>query len=188
MFLKMLCGFVIMVVFSGCGPDSPQKIAWDEEVLLSDGRTIQVHRMEEYKVLSEIGGPTTAIPIALSIESRDPRLSFSPWSAPYEPILLDIDPGSGDVVIVATSGDCEIWKRGGRPVPPYWVFKFRNGAWTEVKLSDDLIGRKANLLLQIFSADKQKISLMEKSKSNSNPKLFRRLKSVATNLPRACRY
>ena len=67
------------------------------------------------------------------------------WSAVLVPILLYHDAGAQQWVIVATTSNCETWRRNGSPFPLYWEFQISNGRWVQTKLSEASIGRKTNL-------------------------------------------
>ncbi len=74
-------------------------------------------------------------------------------------------------MLVATTINCSAWRTGGGPLPPYWEYRLRGGAWITVPLSATSIGRKANLFVvydEPLPADYLKVAQKEQIEREVN--------------------
>jgi len=119
---------------------SPTTLTWKEEVGLEDGRTLLVTR----RVVLVRGGNIGERP---DVE-RERRLTFThpttgqiiTWEngdtlgSRVRPKLLDFD---GDrPVLVAVAQSNTDYSLLGCPTPPYIVFRYENGTWTRIPVTD----------------------------------------------------
>jgi hypothetical protein len=118
---------------------------WTEQVQLSDGRIIEI---EQRTVGERVGpwGSGEALPISNRIRFKASFSNAPEWEDVRVPILLDLDPRNGEVVIICTSNDSRVWEGHARPTPPYWQFRLHEGRWIEQPLDIDFFGRDANLI------------------------------------------
>jgi hypothetical protein len=143
-------------VFIGCG-NSPSRadLSWIEPVQLASGEELKVRRHVIVRQERAFGGGfASAAVYDTSTVSLDPSIpQFPVWNAPIVPIYLDKDPGTAEWIIIASSDSCDIWLRNGRPRPPYWAFRLRDGAWLRDAIPKEFIGRKANLFVGLQVTD-----------------------------------
>lgn len=157
---------VVGVSMSACGPGSER---WQEEVKLSDGRTI----VAEGEMLSERGGgewasnPSGTKPKEYRIRFAEPAGSgqmvewrttkVSPGTWPEIPLILDVEAAQPIVFSsVAISNGCEIYSK----------YRYRNGAWAEEALPEQFEQRTTNLLLKIGADMPKFVNLETKRKIN----------------------
>ena len=164
--LKVLIAIFLMYWLLDCGG---VKVNWSEEVLLSSGKTLFVKRSVQGKKMGELGASSGwyTTEESLTIDAREIGL-FSPpeWRTAYKPVVLDYDEANHEWFIVATFSVCQGWYDLGRPALPYVEYRVSEGGiWRTVPLSQDLIGRKRNMLTDVRSGGKKKkISLRDKSR------------------------
>lgn len=136
-----------LTVFSGC---TAKVFTWNEEVQLDSGQIIVVRRsisFKEYQPIGGVGG-SDILDSTLVIESLAIPGAPDKWSdPPLIPMIFDRDKQSNEWFIVATFNMCTAWYDLGRPKLPYVEFRYRHGQWVRQSLSDQLIGRRANLLV-----------------------------------------
>jgi hypothetical protein len=126
--------------------------SWTEDVALDDGRVIVIDRYVKLKQSNALGGGAySSTDLESKLTFRDEMSALPAWSVPLVPIVLFHDQPAGEWVIVATTGNCDTWYEHGKPLPPYWEYRLRNGKWLESKLSKASIGRKSNLFFDYES-------------------------------------
>jgi len=119
---------------------SPTTLTWKEEVALEDGRTLLVTR----RVVMVRGGNLGERP---DVE-QERRLTFThpttgqvitwengdTFGSRVHPKLLDFDGDRPVLVTVAQSGGD--YSLLGCPTPPYIVFRYENGIWNRIPITD----------------------------------------------------
>lgn len=143
--MKRLPAIVIVALgFAWLSFSRSKTVEWDEEVPLSTGETILVHRADVYKGGSEPGNPFKS---GWWIKNRrfdffwrGQKYSYDSSSfAGGDPMLLYIYPSEQIVALVAYSKDCQ--KAG------YAEFRWMNGEWVvQQNLNPALIGLPRNLM------------------------------------------
>lgn len=181
--LGVMLWMLIVLLVSGCEWYGPKTRDWEEEVLLDDGSTIRIKRHVEFVDNNSLSGDAySAVETSATLEFPK-KMNLPAWSAPLRPLLVYRD--EGQWVIVSASTSCEVWRRRGRPSPPYWEYRLTDGAWSEVPLSRHSVGRVPNLFFSYYKrplvlitpkstqAQLQVFGLSDKyTKINSDPKDF----------------
>jgi hypothetical protein len=152
---KHLCNGTLAVIFvtllfTSCSNRVPSELSWTEEVRLSDGRTIVVARAVGLRDDTTVGGPGEIATTRSQVRALEPPGLFPAWSAPLMVQLLDVSLASGEMVLIAHAYTCESWIAIGRP--PYStrvMYVARGGRWEMQPLSQEFIGRKANMLMRV---------------------------------------
>lgn len=165
--LTALVAFVLVASMSACGARSEK---WQEEVKLSDGRTIVTER----EILFEGGGgewatnPKGIKPKKYRIRFADPAGSgqMIEWRSsktdegrwPEIPLALDEESGQPTIFsLVAVSIGCEVYSK----------YVYRNGAWVEDVLPEKFEQHATNLFLRIGTDMPKFINLETKRKINT---------------------
>jgi hypothetical protein len=159
-------------------------LRWTEPVILKSGGNVQIKRhveMWHHRALG--GGFSSATQFKTSsIELVENGVSVSIWDAPMVPMVLDKDPATNEWILVAGSDGCDIWVRNGRPRPPYWAFRLRDGRWYRDAIPESFVGRPANLLVEYdVSDDSDKLDAQISARKQSqatNPKHPRQYDSI----------
>ena len=136
---------VMVLCLCACRPTA----SWNEDVQLSTGQVIQVRRTIEWVRSNPVGD-------ADIWGVRVTRLTFPlasgqviSWSAVSEKaMVLDYDKAAAEYFIVTAPTRCSVWRKSGKPKPPYFEYRLRGKRWQRVRLTPNLIDRTANLLLQ----------------------------------------
>lgn len=119
----------------GLGGDS-----WKEEVLLHDGQTMIVERLQSYGGRSELGqsGPIREHAISFRLPGSDKPIT---WISEYgEDIgrtnfnLLAVHVLNGVPYVAASPNLCLSYNKFGRPNPPYVFFKYDGSTWQRIAL------------------------------------------------------
>jgi hypothetical protein len=136
---------VVVSAIAGCSEKSP---SWREDVLLSNGTVVRVRRTHRYEVRSAVGGPTIVKPIEYRLEVvASSGKTPPPWVGTLDPLLLDLDPVTGEYVLLCSTSMVDVWKQNGSPKdPPYWEFRLHEGQWQRHELRPIWFGRATNLL------------------------------------------
>jgi hypothetical protein len=138
------------LVFIGCD-NSPRRaeLSWVEPVRLDSGEEVYVRRHVIVRQERAFGGGFASAAVydttSVSLEPNIPQ--FPAWDAPLVPIYIDKDSSTSEWIVIASSDSCDIWLRNGRPRPPYWAFRLREGAWYRDSIPEEFIGRTSNLFV-----------------------------------------
>jgi hypothetical protein len=116
---------------------------WSEEVVLADGRTVIVERVQQRQEPAD-----KSVPCGL-VERE--RLLAKKWGKPVEwsgegvrpLILMDI---AGAPAVVAAIDNCAAWDRLGRPNPPFLVEQLKDGHWQRIDPLQNEILLQRNLV------------------------------------------
>ena len=136
---------VLFVSTTGCAPPST---TWLEEVELSGGRVITVSRVQRWRTMHPPGASKQYLDdhMTLAIETQGGEPVA--WEGTGEtPMLLDVAPSSGEYFLITLPSLCDRYRSLGEPEPPYVEYRLRQGKWVRVPFSNELIGRRPNLLL-----------------------------------------
>jgi hypothetical protein len=138
-------------------------MTWTETVSLSSGETVTIERHVRFRTYSVFGlggqssGPLDEVDRIAMIGAR----GFVAWTAPIRPMLLDRDPDTNEWIVVAADeqgGPANLWADNGRPCPPQWAFRLRDGQWFIQPVPVNLLGRRPNLLVDLRVSDDAKFS------------------------------
>jgi hypothetical protein len=156
-------GTVIAPIFLlACGNTvaAQRELTWNEQASISTNDHVRVARIMHFSVSrpwGEKGGMiVSSSSIVRIVGPTGYELDLD--VGPLIPILIEKETSSGDYVVVAGTNRCSVWLRNAEPQPPYWTFRFRNNVWYRIDLPANLIGRKANLLIDFRDSDSLKIS------------------------------
>jgi hypothetical protein len=84
--------------------------------------------------------------IALRSDPKAPQPGLPEWTGNADEMLLfDFDNRDNTFVLVTHPTTCQRYNAGGRPDPPYFEYRVRNGKWQQVRFSESLVGREANM-------------------------------------------
>jgi hypothetical protein len=155
-FAALLCAGIAFGLASCDSTANTADLRWTEPVQLASGETVTVRRHVFMVHNRALGGNFSSAPIyetsSLEVVGSDSELPM--WDAPLVPVVLDKDGPSNEWVIVASAEGCDIWLRNGRPRPPYWAFRLRDGEWYRVPIPESFIGRPANLFIGFEVSDR----------------------------------
>jgi hypothetical protein len=135
---------------------------WEESVTLASGETVKVKRHIRFRQEEAFGmGLMAQNYLAASLEIVPAPKDFVVWNAPIIPILLDRDPANGEWVVIGGYDSSNLWDFNGKPCPPQWGFRLREGIWYIQPVPENLIGKKPNLLLDLRVSDDREFTLQE---------------------------
>jgi hypothetical protein len=141
---------LVTLLFISCSNRVPSELSWIEEVRLSDGRTIVVARSVGLRDDTTVGGPTEIATTRSEVRALEPADVFPPWSAPLLVQYLDVSPATNEWVLIAEAYSCDAWDAIGRPAYSTRVmYVVRDGRWVMQPLTDEFVGRKANMLVRV---------------------------------------
>lgn len=138
---------------AGAGGD-----AWQEEVLLHDGRTIVVDRSQTYGGGHEIGQrpPERDMTISFALPGSGKRIT---WFSEYGDDLgrsnfrlAALHVLNDTPYVVALPNLCLSYNKWGRPNPPYVIFKYQGNAWTRIPMAElPTEFKSTNLVVENFN-------------------------------------
>lgn len=132
-----------VVLVSDCGR---VRRSWTEDVRLDDGSVVKIKRRVTFEESNSLSGDSySATEIKSVIKFTGDLRKLPSWNVPLMPIVIYQDKNTNEWTIVAKTSVCDVWRRRGRPLPPYWEFRLKDNTWKEVKLSEASIGRRSNL-------------------------------------------
>lgn len=160
-----LATVIFIITVSGCSS------RWEEEVLLSDGRTIVIQR----EVLRESGGDEWAVnrkgsklkQFVIRFQSPDePRreiewrgVKTSPTKWPEHPLILDVE--SGHFIVFSEVGDSAGCGKFSKYIES-------EGVWIEERLPESFEPKISNLLIHDYEGMSSHVSLEKKRKRNAD--------------------
>lgn len=116
--------------------------SWQEEVLLHDGRTLVITRLQTYGGRHEIGQPSPIKEHTVTFTLPNTNNAVR-WTSEYgEDLgrtnfhLLAVHILNGIPYLVTEPNLCLAYNKWGRPNPPYVVFKSDGTAWQRIRLED----------------------------------------------------
>jgi hypothetical protein len=167
---------------SGCHR-GPELREWDEEVLLEDGRTIEVHRTVTFNETNSLSGDSyNAVETGATVSFKGSLATLPAWSEPLMALVMYQDATTEEWVIVATTTSCQVWRQRGEPRPqPYWEFRLGERGWREVPLSAASIGRAANLLHRYQKSVPKRMTADDRKSLESDPMMGRSYKMIVND-------
>jgi hypothetical protein len=144
---RLLCLFLIAATLAlgGCKFYGDKERTWTEDVSLDDGTQVQIQRHVKFTDHNSLGGGSYgANETESTLQLQDQGSALPTWSDALIPLVL-YRSATGEWVIVATTSACRTWLEHGAPIPPYWEYRIQAGQWRRVDVSQESIGRKANL-------------------------------------------
>jgi len=178
--------FTMAMTVLSCGLGSKER-SWQEDVQLSDGRIVQVERRERYRTGGEWGGPgdlqreSTELRVSLAPGKELPVLKIGDGKTSEVPIILDVVDASAQQYFAITILDHQHQARvAGLDIrKPYYEYLLIDGAWKRRAVSDERMGRKANLLISLsLIKDGGPVSIGAKEAADSSPGIDHRFKCV----------
>ena len=160
----------MLLVLAGCDKAGPGKREWDEELVMSNGTVIWVHRTASFNTnhgdMSGVGGGYISNLKASITVPQNPVAPPPPvWSFEHAvPIVMDYNEEKQTWYVVATFYTCGIWERWGKPMPPYRQYEVQDGQWVMVPLDDKLIGRESNLTSAIVRNQSSRLTAAERKR------------------------
>ena len=138
---------VYVALLLGCSGSSIVTREWTEDVLLDDGKTIQVKRTVRFKESNSWSGDSyNAVEHDATIAFTGELAQLPMWQEPLMAMVLYQDSQTSEWVVVARTTSCQLWAERGKPKPPYWEYRLKESAWHQTPLSASSLGRPANLL------------------------------------------
>lgn len=135
---------------AGCHPTLNDS-TWHETVRLASGEDLNVkHHVRFHEHVAFGGGATGQAFDNSALEWSSDGKTVIRWSAPMRPFLIDRDPNTDEWLVVANGGsEGGFYEVNGSPCPPQWAFRLREGTWFVQPVPVDLIGRRANVLVEL---------------------------------------
>jgi hypothetical protein len=144
----VLCLFLIAVTvgLGGCEFYGDKERTWTEDVVLDDGTQVTIERHVKFTDHNSLAQDSYgAIETEATLQFQGHFSALPTWSDALIPLVLYRSHAAGEWVIVAKTSACEIWRNRGKPIPPYWEYRIKDGKWQMTALSAESIGRKTNL-------------------------------------------
>lgn len=157
--LGLLC---VSLLITACARE--KVFRWEEEVVLSSGETLILERTTRYRRSGEPYNPlqTSWAPedSKILVRAGAPDLIGASYAVRdwIEPVVLDRDPKTRDLIMVGTAWNCD-WVRqyAGKAKGLYVAFRLRPGDEAEpIVLPDWAWGRTRNLYLTYFEIEPPK--------------------------------
>lgn len=129
-----------LCIFGGCGAIGGGVQQWQEEVALPDGKTIIVERSHVLgstlnRELSSMNAPPDAKSYAISIPL--PNGGQAKWEAEHKDMIpLALSVAGDSLLVLASPFNCSAYARLGRPVPPFFVFRYDSGQWIRTTIDE----------------------------------------------------
>lgn len=168
------CLLAIAFFTSSCAGSEPaygHRVTWFEVVQLTPDESMKIERRQWFTLSKAAGeqhagfGATLEASIRIIRANGElPVLDIRPLT----PLLMYRDTRTEDLVVIASSNYCDPWLRNGKPEPPYWTFRLRDGEWYRVDLPNIDLGRKANLLIDIRTTDRDSLADAEVTARKNN--------------------
>lgn len=183
-FLVWCSSLFLALTLSAC----TNRIEWNEEVLLQGGEKVVVHRTARTAAFGEVGGPGGWENKGMTLLVIQPESPTNPplWDARFVPLLFDREPITGQWYVVATFYSCTSWYDLGRPSLPYTEFRLEGDQWVQHQLTQDFIGRKANLLTSINSKGEPNHTLASKRWVMEDLRISKEYKEVVSHWKTGC--
>jgi hypothetical protein len=191
--LKLLCLVSAAIVAAACAKEARDELGrterkWTEDVLLDDGRVIQVARTVLFKESNSLSGDAyNAVENDASISFTGDLAHLPPWKDRLMALVLYQDRAADEWVIVTTTTSCRVWRKRNKPNPMYWEFRSQQDGWREVPLSPASIDRPANLLHR-YQAElpSDHITVEDRRRLESSPTMVKKFRRVVPETERNC--
>jgi hypothetical protein len=138
-------------------------MTWTETVTLSSYEMVSIERHVRFKEYSVLGlGGQGSGPVGEVDSIAMPGVAdFVPWTAPIRPLVLDRDQETKEWIVIAADlqgGPTSLWQDNGKPCPPRWAFRLRNGKWFIQPVPVRYLENGPNLLVDLRVSDDAKFS------------------------------
>ena len=185
--IRIICMFS-MLSMSACSDFGSQGRRWTEDVQLDDSRIIRIEREVQFKESNAMGGGAyNAVETSSIIKFTGELAELPPWKDSLRALVLYFDTSNTEWVVVATTTSCEVWFARGKPRPMYWEYRLRGERWQETPLASTSIGRETNLFhLYEKPLEKKHITVEERSRLQSNPRIAREYRSIISDKENNC--
>lgn len=166
-YLKLFYMVLIVTSLIGCwNTDKHIQQDWQEEIQLSNGASIWVHRQANFirkkpDFLTKEGGEVSKMMATIAIPDNLIAPPPPVWHFNAVPILLDYDQEKKSWFVIATYFYCNSWTAAGYPPITQWQYIVENGRWIIVPLDKKYLGRHSNLLSS-FTDDRIKLQKVSK--------------------------
>lgn len=175
-FFNKMCLLIVGSVLLGACTRKQPETAWTEDVQLSSGAIVQVLRHHTWTTTHPLGQGVQYLLDTASLRIKGKEVgtwATAQWTQPVYAMFLDRDERTGEFVLIGTAA-CSTYVRMGIPSDPMYIeYRYRDGAWRRVPLSDFSIDRLANLLVPVkWENEAAHISLEEKRRRNTAPTVF----------------
>lgn len=174
---------ILLLAPAACEKPRPRGLverAWTEDVRLDDGSSVRVRRTARLNITNSWAGDAyNAVEQEATLAFMGNLSRLPAWSAPRIALVLYRDRDTGEWVLVTTTTSCDIWRRDGKPKPPYWEYRLHATGWVEAPLSPNSIGRPANLL-HIYDKELPAAHIAETERRllQSDPRISRTYREV----------
>src|SRR5690606_29493899 len=111
---------------------------WAEEVELESGSTVNIERYVAFDATNAMGGGAyNAVETKATLKFTGELGSLPAWDFPRLALVLYRSKETGNWVVVSKTSSCQVWRREGKPRPPYWQSELIDGRWKQVELSQE---------------------------------------------------
>jgi hypothetical protein len=158
---------------------------WSEDVAIADGEVVTIDRRVEFSTSGTFDAVSTEVSLS-TLTLREPLAMVPQWSVPLLPLVLYRDPQTSELVVVASTTNCDVWRNRGRPNPLYWEFRLRGG-WVETPVSASSFSRAANLLISYEGKlSAAHFTRAAKAHRNSDERIWPGYASIRTDAKSPC--
>jgi hypothetical protein len=173
----------LSAALAACGNANREERRWTEDVLLEDGRIVQIERHVVFYETDALGGGAyNAVESKATLRFAVELAELPAWDYPRIALVLYRSSETHNWRIVTASSSCEVWRRDGAPRPPYWQYELIEGQWKEAPLSEESIGKRPNLFYR-YSADDFGPHVTPKltEERQSDPRIADKYQSIAAD-------
>jgi hypothetical protein len=151
-FTGKIATLIVTATLIGCAASDREERQWTEDVRLEDGGTVQIERFVAFDETNALGGGAyNAVESKATLKFRGELASLPMWDFPRMALVLYRSSETRNWRLVTASTSCEVWRRDGKPRPPYWEYELIEGQWQEVPLSEESIGKRTNLFYRYWA-------------------------------------
>ena len=163
--LKLLTILQLSVSLTSCA----NKLSWQEEVKLLDGRVISVHQEYQFEGKSYNGSTFGSAPREFRITINLPEISKQEitWREKLRPTNLNIFKG-GLYIVAMPLTDREFYLFN-KPRPPYVGYLFENGQWQRIpfdKIPSAIYDMNLAFSNEVDQVKKELITLKDKERED----------------------
>jgi hypothetical protein len=172
---------LVGITFLGCSSSNREERRWTEEVQLEDGSTVHIERYVAFDATNAMGGGAyNAVETKATLKFTGELASLPAWDFPRAALVLYRSIKTGNWVVVSMSSSCQVWRREGKPKPPYWQSELVEGQWKQVPVSPKSIGKKTNLFYSYWENDfPRHVTSQITNSRQSDPAIVEKYRHVA---------
>ncbi len=162
--------FLTLLAACGAGDrdlGNVRHVSWIERVEIFPGESVEISRRVRFLVSRALGEKTTGIDRIGASELQITGIGADEASIDtihLLPILLQRDADTRDLLLIASTNNCDVWAMNGKPHPAYWVFRLHTGEWYRTDMPASFHGTKINLLIDIRPDDARLLDMHEVAK------------------------